>query len=145
VSPRRLILTALVCGLAILVAGGIQLFRISGNDPVELPRLGERRTVSGVEVTAVAVHDVGTATVVEVEVKAAPDASRSGSAGEGWTLFRTSTFAPAAVPAGSGEPCAAVSLSAVAQRCVVAFEAPGDGDRFLEYARDGVVARWALQ
>jgi hypothetical protein len=54
VSTRRLILLALACGLAILVAGSIQLVRISRNEPtVEVGRIGTSATIGGVAVTLV--------------------------------------------------------------------------------------------
>ena len=143
VSTRRLIVTALVCGLAILVAGGIQLFRLKGADRVELPGLGQARDVNGVRVTAVALRDVSTTTVVEVEL-AALDSSTTGSAGDGWTLLRRTTFAPVGVPSGAGTPCATVTLSVTPQRCVVAFDAGASGDRYLAYHRGPIEARWAL-
>jgi hypothetical protein len=139
-----LILTALVCGLAILVAGGIQLIRLSDSEPVQLPGLGERRTVSGVDVRVVSVTAIAGTTVVAVELQAAPEAA-GGSAGEGWSLLRRSIFAPVAPPAGAaGTPCEALTLAAAVQRCTVAFEASGDDDRFLAYRRGDVEARWAL-
>lgn len=143
-STRRLILTALVCGLAILLAGGIQLFRIADDDPVELPGLGDARTVSGVEVTVVNVGETGDATLVEVSVRAtSPDVT--GNAGEGWTLVRGNPFSPIDVPADAGAvACSTVELTADAQDCVVAFAAPGNDARFLGYQRGSVEARWAL-
>ena len=53
VSTRKLIVVALVCGLAILVAGGIQLFRIAGTDDrtVEVLAEGEAATVGSVTVS----------------------------------------------------------------------------------------------
>ena len=52
VSTRKLIVVALLCGLAILVAGGIQLFRISDADDrtVEVLAEGEAATVGSITV-----------------------------------------------------------------------------------------------
>jgi hypothetical protein len=53
VRTRRLIVAALVCALAILVAGVVQLLRISGADEpdVELLAEGQPATVGGVTVS----------------------------------------------------------------------------------------------
>jgi hypothetical protein len=53
VSTRKLIGIALLCGLAILIAGGIQLFRISdtGGRTVAVLAEGDRATVGGITVT----------------------------------------------------------------------------------------------
>jgi hypothetical protein len=55
VSTRRLIAVALLCGLAILVAGGIQLFRISDRSgrTVEVLEEGQSATIGGVQVEVV--------------------------------------------------------------------------------------------
>jgi hypothetical protein len=55
VSTRKLIAVALLCGLAILVAGGIQLFRISDRrgHTVEVLEEGQSATVGGVQVAVV--------------------------------------------------------------------------------------------
>jgi hypothetical protein len=58
VSTRKLIVVALLCGLAILVAGGIQLFRILTVDEATLPNVGEQITVGGIEATVTSA-DVG--------------------------------------------------------------------------------------
>ena len=146
-STRRLILTALVCGLAILVAGGIQLFRLADDDPVELPGIGDRRVVEGVGVTVVAVDAVDGRTVVTVSLSASgPDAADAvgADAGEGWTLLRGDITGPVEVPAGAGIPCDAVTVAEVAAECVVAFAPAAEGDRYLAFRRGDVEARWAL-
>ena len=140
-STRKLILTALVCGLAILVAGGIQLFRLKDSDPVTLPKLGETRVISGVSVTPQRVDDEGDLTVVTVSLKAADSSVQI--AGNGWTLLRKDTFA-SVDPPGDSVSCPTLELTTSEQTCVVAFAAPGDAARFLGYRRKGAEARWAL-
>jgi hypothetical protein len=58
---RTLLLLAVVCGLAILVAGGIQLVRVSGDDPTAGDlALGDRATAADLTVTVIdAVEDDG--------------------------------------------------------------------------------------
>jgi hypothetical protein len=55
VSTRKLIAVALLCGLAILVAGGIQLFRISDRSQrtVDVLEQGQPATVGGITLTVV--------------------------------------------------------------------------------------------
>ena len=69
VSTRKLIAVALLCGLAILVAGGIQLFRISDRSgrTVEVLEEGQSATVGGVRVEVVS--SVRTAEALEVRVR----------------------------------------------------------------------------
>ncbi len=146
-STRRLILTALVCGLAILVAGGIQLFRLADDEPVELPGLGAQRVVSGIAVTVVSVEDLEGRTVVTVELAASgADAAPALRApgGEGWSLLRGTISSPVDVPAGGGTPCTDIAVTDRPQRCVVAFAPPDEGVRYLAFSRGGVEARWVL-
>ncbi|MEZ5216982.1 MAG: hypothetical protein R2715_10450 [Ilumatobacteraceae bacterium] len=158
-STRRLIITAMICGLAILVAGGIQLIRISRNDQLTLPTMGEWRTVSGVEVAPVDVAESDGLTIVTIRFRTSPDVP-AGPIGE-WTLVRNSLFAPDALPqvqppvsaelapvigTGPFEDCATqpVEAGSTDGACRLAFDAPGDTARYLAFARGGVEARWAL-
>lgn len=144
-STRRLILTALVCGLAILVAGGVQLFRLADAERVELPGIGEARTVGGVEVVVTGVSEFDELTVVAVELSAVDDAAVGASVAEGWTLLRGTTSTPVdATPGVAGTACDQVVLAVAPVSCVVVFNPPGAGDRYLAFARGGVEARWAL-
>ncbi|MEZ5257542.1 MAG: hypothetical protein R2705_11800 [Ilumatobacteraceae bacterium] len=157
-STRRLIITAMICGLAILVAGGIQLIRISRNDQLTLPTMGEWRTVSGVEVAPVDVAESDGLTIVTIRFRTSPDVP-AGPIGE-WTLVRNSLFAPDALPRCSPRLgrtrtrhrnravrglCDPTRRGRVHRRRVSAgVRTPGDTARYLAFARGGVEARWAL-
>jgi hypothetical protein len=88
VSTRKLILVAMVAGLAILVAGGIQLVGLSNRSTEPEPTLavGERASVGGVELAVTGVDRDPEAIVVTVETDAADDAMTGlaliGSTGE---------------------------------------------------------------
>ena len=75
VSTRKLIAVALLCGLAILVAGGIQLFRISDRSDrtVEVLDEGQSATVGGVQVQVVSSVRTGGALEVSVRLGAPGD------------------------------------------------------------------------
>jgi hypothetical protein len=75
VSTRKLIAVALLCGLAILVAGGIQLFRISRAEETTVPGVGDRVVVEGYDVTV----DAADVRTDRIEMVVEMTASASGS------------------------------------------------------------------
>ncbi len=148
-STRRLILTALVCGLAILVAGGVQLFRVAGTDPVELPVLGESRTLGGVTVSVVAADLADDLNVITVELRAVDDTAVGADAATGWTMLQGTgrptgpIGGPAADGSSSTPSCSTIRLTTTSQRCTLGF-AGGTGDRYVSYSRSDVLAQWAI-
>ena len=55
-STRKLILTALLCGLAILVAGGVKLFQVASDEKrVEVLSFGDEATLGDMTVSVVGV------------------------------------------------------------------------------------------
>ena len=126
VSTRKLILTALLCGLAILVAGGIQLIRLSDDEVVQLRGLGVARTIDGVAVTAGRARGLRRGHVRHDRVHVAGAAGSMGS----WTLLRGTTFDPEPATGGELVDCVDIDLAAEATgSCIVAFSAPGDARR----------------
>lgn len=119
-STRKLILLALVCGLAILLAGGVKLFQIVADEPrVELLRLGQAAEVGDMTVTVYAIHDGGEVTLVDVELVGVDGAVVA----EGWTLLAEGTpRAPVELPDGVGVACPATDTDRPV-RCTVAFDA----------------------
>ena len=105
---------AMLCGLAILVAGGIQLFRIqdSRDREVEVLSLGEAGTLSGITATVADVQRPGPI-VLAVDVAAGADST-------GWTTSprRGWCRATGGAPAGgcAGRPRAGVPERAAACR-----------------------------
>jgi hypothetical protein len=145
-STRRLILTALIAGLAILIAGGVFLFRLStGKDDLvsEVRSVGEPATIGSVTVapTAVTRNDGRVQTVIEVTVGAtAPD----GTVAERFALLQR-TRRPAVAPVGAADPaCETVSFTAnTSVRCALAYS--GDGaSAFLSYSDGGRQVQWRI-
>lgn len=130
-STRRLILLALVCGLAILLAGGIKLFQVADEDlSVEVLALGQSARVGDMDVTVTRVERRGDATVVAVELGGveAPEGAA------GWVML------------GDGErheptgTCGAVPAQG-STRCELAF-ADVDRVQAVAYARGGEQRQW---
>lgn len=146
-STRRLILTALACGLVILLAGGIQLVRLTGSEATPLPGIGQARTVSAVRVTPVSVADTDALLVVTVDLVAAAPEAEGTAAGSGWRLLRGADLhQPLNTGGGDAQavPCASVTVGSVVTRCVLVFDGGGSGDRLLAYALGDQTARWDL-
>ena len=150
-STRKLILASLLCGLAILLAGGVLLFRLTlseGSGSGAFLSVGSSATVgtSSASVTGWSVD--GTVVTVAVSV----------TAGEGgveevrgaWSLLAPSGLVDRApVPPGLGEECPAAALPFQAQAsCVVAFDLGGaDADGLTAVFRAGPddAASWSLR
>lgn len=122
-STRKLILAALVCGLAILLAGGILLFRLSFTGDVSeqaIARVGDVVTVGTTSAVVQSWSLDGSLVTLVVSV----------TGGEGgvddlqaaWSLIDARGLVPRAVPA-SGPECPAAALPFGQEaRCLVAFE-----------------------
>lgn len=143
VSTRKLIAVALLCGLAILVAGGIQLFRISDRSgrTVEVLEEGQSATVGGVQVQVVS--SVRTGGALEVSV-------RLGAPGDG-TSVPLSSFTllvgggleratPGSSPSSCPEP---VPLTPTLTSCDVAFPSR-EGTATLSFSHGGQQRLWHL-
>ena len=143
VSTRKLIAVALLCGLAILVAGGIQLFRISDRSDrtVEVLDEGQSATVGGVQVQVVSSVRTGSALGVSV---------RLGAPGDG-TSVPLSSFTllvgggleratPGASPSACPDP---VPLTPTLMSCDVAFPAR-EGTATLSFSHGGQQRLWHL-
>jgi hypothetical protein len=143
-STRRLILAALVCGLAILVAGGAQLFRLSGSSSVtvDTARVGESRSVGGVRATVLSGAVDGTVTVVRVRLE--PEAAIA-DASSGWALNAGGLRAQVAPPAGRADaPCRGAAVAAGASlTCELAF-ATGEARATVSYSSGGQQRLWTL-
>ena len=69
-STRKLILLALVCGLVILLAGGVKLLQVATDDAeVTVLTLGEQSLVGDMTVRVDAVERTASATVVRVALQ----------------------------------------------------------------------------
>ena len=84
-STRKLILTALLCGLAILIAGGVKLIQVA-NDEVEVKilALGEEVTLGDMTVSVLKIDRRPDATLVTVTMVGVDLTS---GAADGWRLL----------------------------------------------------------
>jgi hypothetical protein len=149
VSTRKLILTAIACGLAILIAGGVFLFRTLGNKEaltVKNAAVGETRTVAGAEVRVTAWRRQGDQILATVAMKMTDVDARTGSAESPWTMLIGTQSAPVA-PIGltSGElPCRGITLTqGNPTTCVLAFP-DAKGTPYLAFSLAGKQAQWLL-
>lgn len=139
-STRKLILTALVCGLVIMLAGGAKLFMVVRDEPTAtLNKLGISMTLSDMTVSVDKVTQDASGTYVQVSMKGVEDAN----AVEGWRVLASGTvLAPAgAVPASVGVACDTTKVASLS-RCVVAFPAT-QGSVTVAYLRAGAQSQWA--
>jgi hypothetical protein len=148
VKTRTLILLAMACGLAILVAGGAFLWRvIAHKDELTLkdfPTAGQSQSVGAVTATVLG----GTARDGRFEVSVRLAATEPlDDAAAGWTMVtggsqprRPIVATDLTSPSCAGTPVPAGS----SVECTVVF-ADGSGDHFVGYANGGVERRWQLE
>ena len=141
-STRKLIVVALVCGLAILVAGGIQLFRIADADDrtVEVLAEGDAATVGSVTVVVEDSSSDGAVIRATVRMSASDETTVPISS---FTLLVGGRLRQALVSE-DGRGCPSpVTVGPEPTTCDVAFEG-GDGTATLAFSRDGEQAQWRL-
>ena len=134
-STRKLILTALVCGLAVMLAGGIKLFQMA-TENVEgvVFSLGTSQTLADMTVSVTKVEQEADATLVTVTMVGVEGADAT----EGWGLFADGTVKS---PVQSKSTCR-TTTSDVVETCVVGF--PGStGSVTVLYSRAEEVSQWA--
>ena len=139
-STRKLILTALICGLAIMLAGGSKLFLMVREDvTVKVFDLGTPQTLSDMTVSVDKVAQDPTATYVTVTMQGV----EGSNAVEGWrVLSGGEVLSPqGAVPTAIGVACG-TTKQASATHCVIAFPAT-DGSVTVAYLRAGTQSQWA--
>ena len=142
-STRKLIVLALLCGLAILVAGGIQLFRIAGTDDrtVEVLAEGEAATVGTVTITVEGSEQDGAVIRARVRMSAPDETTVPLSS---FTLLAGGRLHPA-LDTDSADSCPSpVAVGSAPTSCAVAFEGD-DGTATLAFSRDDEQAQWRLQ
>lgn len=135
-STRKLILTALICGLAIMLAGGIKLFQVaSDSTEVVVNALGVEQTLSDMTVTVKNVQQSDTATAVTVVMFGVAN----GDPVEGWRLLANGKVLSPSMT--QSEQCPPTTVDDVVE-CVVEF--PGsDGSVTVAYLRAGQQSQWA--
>lgn len=138
-STRKLILTALICGLAIMLAGGAKLFLIATDDSeVQLNSLKVQKTLGDMTVSVLSVTQNPDATVVSVTMTGVAGAD----AVEGWRLLAGGeVLAPNIdLTASQAMPCTTTELAQIIT-CEVAFEA-SEGTATVAYLRAGQQSQW---
>lgn len=139
-STRKLILTALVCGLAIMLAGGFKLLQVAREDvQAEVLALGVPATLGDMTVQVDAVEQSSAATVVTVTMSGVEGAD----AVEGWRLLVDGAVTGPLVsdPPGYGTTCGTTSRSTPVA-CTIGF-GPSTGSVTVAYLRAGGQAQWA--
>lgn len=138
-STRKLILTALICGLLIMVAGGVKLFQtVRDGNEVPLLAIGESVTLGDMTVRVDGVRVTSDRTLVDVALIGADGAS----ALDGWRLLAGGRITePVSLPVGSGIECTTTNRD-VESICTVAFPV-SQGTRTVAYVRAGEQRQWA--
>lgn len=137
---RTLLILAVVCGFAILLAGGLQLLRIANqdSDDDENHALGETVRVGDLTIVVESSSESGGIATVRVLLGGVDDE-------DGSAEFRLVVPGESLEPSGQGEDqCSATTVDD--QECTLTFavgDAPG-GARILLYRRGDEVARWVL-
>ena len=139
-STRKLILTALLCGLAILVAGGVKLLQVAQEtDKVTILPLGEDATLGDMTVSVLSVTGESGRTVVTVRMAGVEGAD----ALEGWRML-----AEGKVSGVSDGPWSALAMPACGltsrqgSTCALVFPA-ADGTVTIAYLRAGAQSQWS--
>jgi hypothetical protein len=138
-KTRTLLLLALVCGLAIMMAGAVFLFQLTGQDDVAEPvAIGASAHVGDLTVVVLGASEADGVLDVMIDIGGVEDP-------DGATGFRliASGRPITQTPSGVG---GCVSTTVVAQRCIIRFDvSTADGvSRVLLYARGDSQARWVI-
>ncbi|MHB1130000.1 MAG: hypothetical protein ACYC06_08150 [Ilumatobacteraceae bacterium] len=139
-STRKLIFTALFCGLLIMVAGGVKLFQtVRDGNEVPLLALGESVTLGDMTVRVNGVRVTSDRTLVDVVLIGVD----GGSALDGWKLLAGGKITePVSLPVGTGAECTTTKRD-VESICTVAFPV-SQGTRTVAYVRAGEQRQWAM-
>ena len=136
-STRKLILTALVCGLAIMLAGGLKLFQVATDEveTVVLP-LGTQQKLGDMTVSVTDVQQNDDGTLVTVSMRGVDGADGR----EGWKVFANGELLDPTAPE-AGKEC----LTKVARvvSCELAFPPSTNSSVTVFYRRADVSAQWA--
>lgn len=134
-STRKLILTALVCGLAVMLAGGIKLFQMATEDVEAVVfSLGTSQTLADMTVSVTEVEQATDGTLVTVTMVGVDGTN----AAEGWRLLANGIVLS---PVLSKSTCRDTTTEAVVT-CVVEFP-ESTGSVTVAYLRAGEQSQWA--
>lgn len=136
-STRKLILTALICGLAIMLAGGFKLFQVATEDvEAVVYDFGSEQTLGDMKVTVQAVQQSDTQTMVSVRMRGVEGADGY----EGWKLLADGRLSDPIVTADT-PPC----VTKVAQyvECTIPFVGSTGSSLTVAYQRANLQSQWA--
>lgn len=138
-STRKLILTALICGLLIIVAGGTKLFQtVRDGNEASLLAIGESAKLGDMTVRVDGVRMTNDRTLVDVALIGVDGSS----ALDGWKLLVGGKVTkPVSLPVGSGTECTTTKRD-LESICTVAFPV-SQGTRTVAYVRAGEQRQWA--
>ena len=137
-KTRTLLLLALACGVAIMMAGAVLLFQLSTQDDVAPPiALGDVAHVADMQVAVVAVDESDGSLAVKVQIGGVDGAQVSDG-------FRMIASGRAVAPEPTDGDCGSATIAE--QTCVIHFDvSAADGaSRVLFYERGDQRARWVL-
>lgn len=135
-STRKLILTALICGLAIMLAGGIKLFQVANDSSeVVISPLGVEQTLADMTVTVTDVDQQQALTRVTVTMFGV----EGGDAQEGWRLLAGGKVLSPNIT--QSEQCE-TTRRVDAIECGIEFPA-SEGTVTVAYVRAGAQSQWA--
>ena len=138
-STRKLILTALLCGILIIGAGSFKLFKtVRDGNEATLLSLGDSVRLGEMTVRVDSVEVNSERTLVQVSLVGVEGAN----AQDGWKLLSGGEISePVSLPAGTGTVCAATALT-IETICTIAFPV-SKGTRTVAYVRAGEQRQWA--
>jgi hypothetical protein len=135
-STRKLIFTALICGLAIMLAGGIKLLQVANDDTeVIVHAVGVEQTLSDMTVSVLEVTQGETVTQVTISARGVQNADPV----EGWRLLAGGEVL---LPVNLQSQSCRVTDVAETRTCVVDFP-PSKGSVTIAYVRAGAQSQWA--
>lgn len=149
VSTRKLILTAIACGLAILLSGGVFLVRTARHrDELTITNaaVGDTRMVSGVSAAVQSWRRDSDQIVATIHIEVPPSGQSISSADAPWTML-VGTKLTAVPPTGlrtDETACRGLAVPPGGKAtCVLAFAGVA-GSPFLAFAVNGAQEQWRL-
>ena len=137
-KTRTLLLLALACGVAIMLAGAVLLFQLSTQDDIEpAVAIGTEATAGDMVVVVDGASESGGTLTVDVRIGGVDDDDGAGG-------FRLIASGRAVEPAEGDGTCGATTIDVAA--CTLRFDvSTADGEsRVLFYERGDVSVRWVL-
>ena len=139
-STRKLILTALVCGIAIVLAGGIKLLQVANETTkVTVLGFGDRSTLGDMTVSVLDITAQPDRTVVTVLMSGVEGAD----AREGWRMLAGGKVSEVSAQPWTDTGAPACSTTTVAgEKCSLVFGA-STGTVTVAYLRAGTQSQWS--